>query len=99
MGSKFCVAISGFKLLDPFCDPLFTPNYTTPTLHVLGRTDVVVVEERSRMLLEVSKTARLEEHDGGEPGRLLVMVAKYSVIFQDTLCHRKGTGASSWLTI
>jgi len=72
MGSKFCVAISGFKLLDPFCDPLLTPNYTTPTLHVLGRTDVVVVEERSRMLLEVSKNARLEEHDGGEYGRLLL---------------------------
>lgn len=62
---KFCVAVSGFKLLDPLCNPFFTPNYTTPTLHVLGRTDVVVVEERSRTLCEVSKNARLEEHDGG----------------------------------
>jgi len=62
---EFCVAVSGFRLMDPFCHPFFTPNYTTPTLHVLGRTDVVVVEERSRMLLGVSKNARLEEHDGG----------------------------------
>lgn len=95
------MAVSGFKLLDPFCDPLFTPNYTTPTLHVIGRTDVVVVEERSRMLIGVSKNGRLEEHDGGEPGRAyFVMAAKYLMIFfQDTLCHRKGTGASSWLII
>lgn len=66
------MAVSGFKLLDPFCDPLFTPNYITPTLHVIGRTDVVVVEERSRMLLEVSKSRRLEEHDGGEPNHILL---------------------------
>ncbi|KAF9470680.1 FSH1-domain-containing protein [Pholiota conissans] len=62
---KFCVAISGFKLLDPFCIPFFSPSYSTPTLHVLGKTDVVVVEERSRQLIEVSSNARVEEHEGG----------------------------------
>ena len=94
------MAVSGFKLLDPFCDPLFTPNYTTPTLHVIGKTDVVVVEERSRMLLGLSKNGRLEEHDGGEPWLYLVMAARYlKIFFQDTLCHRKGIGASFWLII
>ncbi|KAH9485664.1 Esterase [Psilocybe cubensis] len=62
---QFCVAVSGFRLKDPFCDPVFEQKYTTPTLHVLGRTDVVVVEERSRSLVDVSANARVEEHDGG----------------------------------
>ncbi|KAF8161416.1 serine hydrolase FSH [Crassisporium funariophilum] len=62
---KFCVAVSGFRLMDPICDPLFSPSYATPTLHVLGKTDVVVVEERSQQLVAVSANARVEEHDGG----------------------------------
>jgi len=62
---QFCVAISGFKLLDPMCQPFFEPAYTTPTLHVVGKTDVVVVEERSRMLIDVSSNKRVEEHEGG----------------------------------
>ncbi|KAF8959940.1 serine hydrolase FSH, partial [Flammula alnicola] len=62
----FCVSVSGFKLRDPFCDPIFAaPHYTTPTLHVIGRTDVVVVEERSRQLVDMSGAARVEEHEGG----------------------------------
>jgi len=59
------VAVSGFRVLDPFCDPFYSPRYITPTLHVIGRTDVVVVEERSRQLIEVSETKRVEEHEGG----------------------------------
>ncbi len=62
---QFCVAVSGFKVLDPFCNPFYSPRYITPTLHVIGRTDVVVVEERSRQLIEVSATKRVEEHEGG----------------------------------
>jgi len=57
--------VSGFKVRDPFCEPFFTPSYATPTLHVIGKTDVVVTEERSKQLLEVSSNARLEEHEGG----------------------------------
>jgi len=62
---KFCVSVSGFKVLDPLAAPIFSPFYSTPTLHIIGRTDIVVVEERSRQLLEVSDNKRLEEHDGG----------------------------------
>ena len=40
---KFCVSISGFKLLDPSWGHLFSPNFLTPTLHVIGTNDVVVV--------------------------------------------------------
>ncbi|TFK26329.1 hypothetical protein FA15DRAFT_667629 [Coprinopsis marcescibilis] len=62
---EFCVAVSGFKVEDPFCDPLWEKGFNTPTLHVIGKTDVVVVEERSHKLLEVSHTKRVEEHLGG----------------------------------
>lgn len=50
---------------DPLADDIFGASYSTPTLHVLGKTDVVVVEERSNLLLGVSANARLEEHAGG----------------------------------
>jgi len=62
---QFCIAVSGFKLTDPICDPLFAPSYLTPTLHVIGKNDVVVIEERSRKLIEVSANKRVEEHEGG----------------------------------
>lgn len=55
------------------CRPFFEPAYTTPTLHVVGKTDVVVVEERSRMLIDVSSNKRVEEHEGGEYIQMLVM--------------------------
>lgn len=46
-------------------DDVFETPYTTPTLHVLGRNDVIVVEERSKTLLDVSENKRVEWHDGG----------------------------------
>ncbi|EAU91927.2 hypothetical protein CC1G_04694 [Coprinopsis cinerea okayama7 len=62
----FCVAVSGFKVSDPICEPIWGEDgFSTPTLHVIGKTDVVVVEERSRALLAISKNPRLEEHVGG----------------------------------
>ncbi|PPQ67957.1 hypothetical protein CVT26_005837 [Gymnopilus dilepis] len=61
---QFCVAVSGFRVKDPSINHVFEPSYSTPTLHVLGKTDVVVVEERSRQLIEVSANARVEEHEG-----------------------------------
>lgn len=62
--------------MDPTFDPFYTPSFTTRTLHVIGRTDVVVVEERSRQLAEVSANKRVEEHDGGEqvhPWQIIMM--------------------------
>ena len=50
---------------DPISNEIFRDSYETPTLHVIGKTDVIVVEERSRALLNVSTSARLEEHAGG----------------------------------
>ncbi|TFK94280.1 hypothetical protein K466DRAFT_561233 [Polyporus arcularius HHB13444] len=61
----FCVAAAGFRPKSPLCDSILLPTYSTPTLHILGRTDVIVVEERSKQLLEVSANKRVEWHDGG----------------------------------
>ncbi|KAF9463597.1 serine hydrolase-domain-containing protein [Collybia nuda] len=62
---KFCVAVSGFKVRDPLCDSIFAQPFSTPTLHVIGKTDIIVTEERSRLLVEASSDGRVEEHDGG----------------------------------
>ncbi|KAH7883241.1 FSH1-domain-containing protein [Phlebopus sp. FC_14] len=62
---EFCVAVSGFKVSDPLSDEIFGKQYETPTLHVIGKNDVIVVEERSKLLVNASARARIEEHDGG----------------------------------
>ncbi|KAG2159191.1 serine hydrolase FSH [Suillus bovinus] len=62
---KFCVAVSGFKAPGSLSAEIFGTSYSTPTLHVLGRNDVIVIEERSKRLLDLSQNKRLEEHDGG----------------------------------
>ncbi|TEB38111.1 hypothetical protein FA13DRAFT_1785943 [Coprinellus micaceus] len=63
--SLFCLAVAGFKLLDSWCDSLWEGGYDTPTVHVIGQTDVVVAETRTRSLGEVANNIRLEEHPGG----------------------------------
>ena len=61
----FCISVAGFKPSGSLSDTLFLPSYSTPTVHVLGKTDVIVVEEKSKTLIDVSKNARVEYHDGG----------------------------------
>ncbi|KAI0354543.1 FSH1-domain-containing protein [Trametes cingulata] len=61
----FCIAAAGFRPKSPHCDSIFLPSYSTPTLHILGKTDVIVVEERSKTLLDVSANKRVEYHEGG----------------------------------
>lgn len=63
--SKFCVSVSGFKVAGPISAAVFSEGYATPTLHVLGKNDIIVVEERSRILINISLGKRVEEHDGG----------------------------------
>jgi hypothetical protein len=57
--------VSGFKVPGPLSNAIFGEGYATPTLHVLGRNDILVVEERSRVLINISTGKRVEEHDGG----------------------------------
>ncbi|KAJ7220441.1 serine hydrolase-domain-containing protein [Mycena haematopus] len=62
---KFCVAVSGFKLKDDIANVIYGTSFSTPTLHIIGKNDIVVPEERSRQLVNISANARVEEHDGG----------------------------------
>ncbi|KAJ7165038.1 FSH1-domain-containing protein [Mycena filopes] len=62
----FCISVSGFRLFDTaIAAKVYTTPYATPTLHIMGRNDIIVIEERSRKLVAISTNARVEEHDGG----------------------------------
>jgi hypothetical protein len=44
----------------------FTPNFLpTPSLHIIGKGDILVVPERSRALAQTFVQAEIIEHDGG----------------------------------
>ena len=65
MNSEFCISISGFKVVDPISNAAFANRYSTPTLHVTGKNDTVIPEERSWPLIEAAENKRVESHDGG----------------------------------
>ncbi|KIY46062.1 FSH1-domain-containing protein [Fistulina hepatica ATCC 64428] len=62
---EFCVAVSGFRVKDPLAATIDQGSYTTPTLHLMGRNDVVVVAERSQTLIDISQNKQVVIHDGG----------------------------------
>lgn len=95
---QFCVVVSGYKLRDPIIDPLFDTPFMTPTLHVIGKTDIIVVEERSMLLVEASGNARVEEHEGGGCSSLLAYYGeRYLICIQVTSCRRRGRGVNSYV--
>ncbi|KAL1941065.1 hypothetical protein VTO73DRAFT_7701 [Trametes versicolor] len=61
----FCIAAAGFRPRSPLCDAIFEPSFSTPILHILGKNDVLVVEERTKLLIDISTNSRVEYHDGG----------------------------------
>ncbi|KAG7095630.1 hypothetical protein E1B28_006353 [Marasmius oreades] len=63
---QYCVSVAGFKPKLSLSETVLSPGFTTPTLHIIGRTDVIVTEERSKSILDVTINKRVEEHDGGE---------------------------------
>lgn len=62
---EFCICVAGYKPLDPLGASLVTPDFKTPTLHILGHNDIVVTPERAQSLIDVSFNGRVEYHDGG----------------------------------
>ena len=69
------MSVAGYRPSGPIRTPLFTPSYSTRTLHILGKTDVVVVEERSKQLIEVSANQRVEYHPGGTFAPVLLFMS------------------------
>ncbi|ESK97162.1 ovarian cancer-associated 2 protein-like protein [Moniliophthora roreri MCA 2997] len=62
---EYCVSVSGFKPRDSISETVLSPGFSTPTLHILGKTDAIVTGERSKLILEVTLNKRVEEHEGG----------------------------------
>ncbi|KAG0666157.1 hypothetical protein C6P46_005508 [Rhodotorula mucilaginosa] len=62
---KFAILSAGFFPLDPRTAAYFDTPLKTPTLHVLGRADTIVGEDRSVPLTKVFDDSRVEWHDGG----------------------------------
>lgn len=62
---QFCIAISGFRLIDPVITRIFTPSYRTPTLHVLGKKDAIVRMARSQPLVDLGENKRVIVHGEG----------------------------------
>lgn len=75
---KFIASVSGFLIRGPRLSweadseskaAIAAPEYgfalSTPVLYVVGRNDIVVPMERSRILVQHSKFNRVEEHNGG----------------------------------
>ncbi|GAA6012614.1 hypothetical protein JCM11491_005454 [Sporobolomyces phaffii] len=61
----FAILSAGFFPLDARTQAYFATKPKTPTLHVLGRGDTIVGEERSVPLTEAFVDARVEWHSGG----------------------------------
>jgi hypothetical protein len=57
------ICCGGFEAMDP----AFASFYpvTTPTLHIIGKNDTIVTEEKSKTLIRRCDDYRVEMHDGG----------------------------------
>ncbi|KAJ9111541.1 hypothetical protein QFC20_002514 [Naganishia adeliensis] len=59
---KFAICCGGFEAADPALANFYP--ITTPTLHIIGKNDTIVTEERSRTLIRHCDDYRIEIHDG-----------------------------------
>jgi hypothetical protein len=91
----FALCVAGFRARGALADALFARAYATPTLHVLGRTDVLVVPERAQTLLDVSAGKRVVWHDGGACCAGGRRGGADGLRAQDTLCRARRRGARS----
>jgi hypothetical protein len=67
---EFVVPISGFVPSDPLLERILSSTSSklaTPSVHVIGDNDVIVVPERSQILINMceEEKARVERHEGG----------------------------------
>lgn len=103
---KFLISVGGFLPVprEPDLSHLFPIPASLPTLHVVGRNDIVVTEEKSRTLWEKCETSRVEYHDGGmsllpSPAILHLLLRSQAVRLtadcQDISHHRRHLGATS----
>lgn len=96
---KFCVAVSGFRSRDPNMQTLFPDQgIQTPILHILGKADQIVDEERAQTLVEASANSRVEHH---ESGHVIPSQAPWRNFLRDFFASfiREGEPADAWKTV
>ncbi|KAJ9096022.1 hypothetical protein QFC21_005386 [Naganishia friedmannii] len=59
---KFAIFCGGFEATDPAFGSFYP--ITTPTLHIIGKNDTIVTEEKSKTLIRRCDDYRVEMHDG-----------------------------------
>lgn len=63
---RFCIAVSGFRARDDSLSKLYpSQGIRTPILHVLGRADQIVDEDRAQTLVQAAANSRVEYHESG----------------------------------
>lgn len=67
--------MGAFIPLGRICETLFSAPFTTPFLHIYGKYDVVVLEERTRRIIDLnnSSSKRVESHIGGTSCRVRII--------------------------
>lgn len=96
---QFCVAVSGFRARDAKVQALF-PNsgIQTPILHILGKADQIVDEERAQTLVYAAANSRVEYH---ESGHVIPSQAPWRNFLRDFFASfvRQGEPADAWKTV
>lgn len=93
---KFAIAISGFRSRDPAHEPLWKDaqgGIETPILHILGRADQIVDEERSMTLVNAAKNSRVEHHAGGH---VVPSQAPWRNFMRDYIASFQGEDVQAW---
>lgn len=96
---RFCIAVSGFRARDPSLDTLFpSSGIQTPFLHVLGRADQIVDEDRAQTLVQAAANSRVEYH---ESGHVIPSQAAWRNFFRDFIAtfQRDDDAEQDWRTV
>ena len=75
--------MGAFIPLGPICETLFATPFTTPFLHIYGKYDVVVLEERTRRVIDLNNSSakRVECHIGGMFHRIHTTLLHLTLLF------------------
>jgi len=90
---EFVIPISGFVTPDPLLEQILSPTspkLVTPSVHVIGSNDVIVIPERSQVLVDLceEEKARVERHEGGSCDERALLI--FFWIFEILIAHFTG---------
>jgi len=77
---EFCIAVSGFRLIDPVVAKIFSTSFKTPIMHIIGRKDSIVRSVRSQPLIDLSEKKRVIVH---EDAHIVPLTATWTAFYCD----------------